>query len=144
MRFLDALRYIAITIAIIVLCLIVWNIVNQVKENLQSRDPKLQQLRDLVGMVHPGIHDVDLFEGDKSYTINKEKVYICLKDEDGKYYDDNMLIYVVLHELAHVLNKDDVGHTEAYEKKFDELLNTAVKHGIWDATKPLVKNYCGH
>ena len=30
-------------------------------------------------------------------------MHLCVKDENNKYYDDNMLIYVALHELARVM-----------------------------------------
>ena len=46
-----------------------------------------------------------LLDGEKI----KQKVYLCLKDENNEYYNDNMLIYVALHELAHVLC-DEIGH----------------------------------
>ena len=45
---------------------------------------------------------------------------MCLKDKNGKYYDDNMLNYVALHELAHVLC-DEIGHTDKFYAIFDEL-----------------------
>ena len=32
-------------------------------------------------------------------------MHLCLKDENGNYYDDNMIIYVALHELAHIATK---------------------------------------
>ena len=86
---------------------------------------------------------IRFYEDDKSYTINKHKVYMCLKDENGKYYDENMLIYVLLHELAHVIC-DEVGHTPKFNKIFDELLNEAIKLNIYDPSKPLIRDYCLH
>ena len=57
--------------------------------------------------------DIIFYRGDKSYTLNKETVYICLKNEHGQYYDENMLIYVIAHEISHVLCPE-VGHTELF------------------------------
>jgi Zn-dependent peptidase ImmA (M78 family) len=88
------------------------------------------------------LNEISLAKGDKSYTINKENIFMCLKDENNKYYDDNMLIYVLLHELAHVLNHHDVGHTEMFHTIFDALLDKATEMKIYDPSIPLVRNYC--
>ena len=53
-----------------------------------------------------------------------------------------IITYVLLHELAHVMNKDDVGHTPKFHKKFDELLEKAENLGIYDSTLPLIHDYC--
>lgn len=88
--------------------------------------------------------EIDLFEGDKSFTINKRKIYLCLKDRGltGEvFYDYNSLIFVCLHEIAHVLC-DEIGHTEKFLQIFEELLKHASDLGLYDRGKPFVKNYC--
>jgi len=78
----------------------------------------------------------------ESYTINKQIIHLCTKDpRDGRLYDKNTLMFVVLHELAHVLC-NDVGHTEQFISINYALLSHAAKNGFYDPSKPFVENYC--
>ena len=104
-------------------------------------DPMLHEIREGLTLVDPGTNSISMFKGDKSYTINKEKMFLCLRDKNGEYYDKNMLMYVAIHELAHVLN-DSIGHTPQFHKKFQELLDIAVTKGVWDRSKPIIQDYC--
>jgi hypothetical protein len=115
----------------------------RVVEFFQTRDPILEGLKKEMSSLHPRFQDVELYVGDKSYTINKERVYVCMKDSDGRYYDRNMLVYVLCHEYAHVLCTD-IGHTDQFFSIFDKLLQKAAVKGIYDPNIPPVKNYCGH
>lgn len=91
--------------------------------------------------VHPIAEHIQLFRGSKSYTLNKEKVYLCLYDENKKYYPMNMLMYVALHELAHCLCKE-VGHTTKFFEIFRELLQKAEEKGVYNPDIPPIDNYC--
>lgn len=122
---------------------VTWAIISQVTDHYTRSDPKLYQLRNHLKDLHPVIHDVSLSGGDKSYTINKKKVHLCLYDEENKYYDDNMLIYVLIHELAHCIT-NSIGHTEEFHKNFDMLLKRAEDMGLYDSSIPPIDNYCGH
>lgn len=122
---------------------VTWAIISQVTDHYARSDPKLYQLRNHLKDLHPVIHDVSLSGGDKSYTINKKKVHLCLYDEENKYYDDNMLIYVLIHELAHCIT-NSIGHTEEFHENFDMLLKRAEDMGLYDSSIPPIDNYCGH
>ena len=52
-----------------------------------------------------------------------------------------MLIYVALHELAHVLC-DEVGHTEKWKKIFEDLLLEAETKAVYDSNVPPILDYC--
>jgi hypothetical protein len=106
-------------------------------------DDKITELKYRVGKVFPLVNELEIYVGDKSYTINKEKIFLCLKDKNEKYYDGNMLVYVLLHELSHVLN-DEVGHGEKFQRIFNEVLEKATEEGIYDPNKPLIQNYCDY
>ena len=68
------------------------------------------------------------FDGhDESYTINKKKVHICMKDENDKYYEDDMLMYVLLHELAHCKCKS-IGHTDEFHGILDNIYYIARRY----------------
>ena len=122
-------------------------------------EPKLKSLSDKVSKMfsddvkYTGIlsninkkkmlNEISLFKGNKSYTINKEHIYMCLKDEENNYYDDNMLLYVLLHEISHSIC-DEIGHTRKFHKIFDALLDKAQEMKIYDPNVPLVRNYCNY
>lgn len=134
-----------ISIAIIVLLfgVIVYIVAIQVREYYQQTDPMLKIIKDTLSPLHEKVKDLQFFQGDKSYTINKRKIYLCLKDENEEYYDFNMLLYVAIHELSHVMC-DEIGHTPKFNQIFHDNLIQAEKMGIYDSTKPIITNYCGH
>ena len=133
------------TIIIIFLGIILFTYTLNIKvvEYYAQKDPMLQEIRKILEPLHPGIKNVKLYEGEQSYTINKSKIFLCLKDKKkGDYYSKNMLIKVFLHEFAHYLNKDDIGHTEKFYKILNELEKKASEMGLYDPTVPPVENYC--
>lgn len=89
------------------------------------------------------LDEIKVYKGKKSYTINKRKVFLCLRDENNEYYEDNMLLYVFLHELAHVIC-DEVGHTKKFHDIFKDLLDVAVDKNIWDPDEEIIQNYCDY
>ena len=111
-------------------------------EEFKKEDPMLYKIRNKMRPLHPEMVDhIILLEDTKSYTINKKKVYLCLKDENGDYYDDNMLMFVAIHELAHVLC-DEIGHTDKFQNIFQDLLNKAADLEIYDPSVAPIQNYC--
>jgi hypothetical protein len=96
----------------------------------------------LVGLNNPKVlNNLTLLEDSQSFTINKRVIHLCTKDDAGKFYDTNSLIYVVLHELAHVLCPE-IGHTFSFLKINEALLNHAERRGVYNPKKPFVNNYC--
>jgi hypothetical protein len=133
-----------IIIACVLLYLSISIISKYIKENHQQNDPMIKELKDILSPVFPGINDVKIYESEgKSYTINKEKVFLCLRDENNEYYNKNMLIYVLLHEYAHVVNKS-VGHNEEFHEIFDNILEQAIDAKIYDPKIPTIEDYCNH
>lgn len=127
--------------SIFFILILVLIIVYQIREDLTTFDPVLRKVKIRCADVHPIIPKIELYEGNKSYTINKEKIYLCLKDKNGQYYNENMLTYVFLHEVAHILC-DEIGHTEKFSRIFDTLLEKATKLGIYDPNIPIIQDYC--
>lgn len=80
-----------------------------------------------------------------SYTINKgEKVILCLRNTDNSLIDKNTLMYVYIHELAHIMTKK-VGHIDEFWENFKFILKEAQKLNIYkyeDYSKNN-KPYCG-
>lgn len=104
--------------------------------------PVLGKIKEDLTFVHPQARDIWLVEGPSSYTEDKRLVHLCLKNKQGEYYSYNTLIFVALHELAHVLSSD-IGHGEQWRLIFRQLLNRAEQLGLYDSRIPLEKNYCG-
>jgi hypothetical protein len=84
-----------------------------------------------------------------SYSINKgESIVFCLRSRDehtkGKLVDLNTMMFVALHELAHV-GSIGIGHNDEFWTNFKWLLNEAIQIGIYKQqdfkTKPV--EYCG-
>ena len=134
-------NWIAIFVSALLVTFILVLVRKQIKENMEQDDPMLYQLRDVLEPVHPVVKNLKLYKSNKSYTINKQKVFLCLKDDNGDYYPLNMLVYVALHEIAHVLNTKDVGHTEEFHRIFDELLIQATEIGSFNPSIPIIQNY---
>lgn len=73
-----------------------------------------------------------------SYTIDKQDMYLCLRTRDSheKIYDINTLMYVTLHELAHLCNysKSGVpieGHGPEFRKIFALLVREAIQLNLY-------------
>lgn len=126
----------------LIIIFIIFFMLTSFVENFKKEDPMLQTIRNKIRPLHPDMVDhVILLEDTKSYTINKKKVYLCLKDENGEYYDENMLMFVAIHELAHVIC-DEIGHTDKFQSIFQELLNKASDLQIYDPNVAPIQNYC--
>ena len=142
----------------LLVCGALYFIINkQLKEHYDQDDPKLKEIKEKFAIFfskdikweksldmlnHRDImQETTLYKGNKSYTINKEKVYICLKDEHENYYDNNMLVYVLAHEYSHVLC-ESVGHTDEFHTIFQELLIKLEEEGIYDSHLPVEEDYC--
>ena len=83
-----------------------------------------------------------------AYSENKgEKLAFCLdteKNSQGKLIDINTLMFVAIHEIAHVATKS-IGHTPEFWKNFKILLKEAVAEDIYEPIDYKKKNmrYCG-
>lgn len=88
----------------------------------------------------------NITNSDTSYTVNKgEKLVICLADrETDELYSYNLLMYVLLHELAHIINTT-YGHDENFKKIFKIITQRAVDLNLYtyEDYKKSPKNYCG-
>lgn len=82
-----------------------------------------------------------------AYSENKgEKLAFCTtttKDGD-KLIDQNTLMFVAIHELAHLMTVS-IGHTQEFWQNFKFLLQNAVNIKIYNPVdyKKKNKNYCG-
>jgi hypothetical protein len=82
-----------------------------------------------------------------SYSVNKgEKIFMCLRQRDEKedLVDENILIFVALHEMSHI-GTASIGHTKEFWNHFAWLLEKSETLGVYSyqdfAAHPV--EYCG-
>ena len=86
-------------------------------------------------------------EHTSSTIIKGESIHMCLRERDGvneSLVDDNVMLFVAIHELAHVCT-ESVGHGPDFWNNFGWLLKEAEALGIYKYTDfsahPV--SYCG-
>ena len=81
-----------------------------------------------------------------SYTVNKgDEMVLCIRSKKtGQIHDYNILIYVAIHELAHV-GCTEIGHTPLFFNINIYLLQKAIDLNIYKYIdyKIFPKTYCG-
>lgn len=108
-----------------------------------SNHPTLLEIRRRLRKINPSYGDIPIRESASAYTEDKRVIYLCLKDPDTQTpYGISVLMYVALHEIAHVISKS-VGHGPEFRNNFAELLKKATDVGVYDPRYPLPEKYCG-
>ncbi len=81
---------------------------------------------------------------DIAYSIGKDSVYVCIRDQAGRLDDVNTCMFVLLHELAH-LATDAWGHPAQFWKNMKFLLELAERVGsyAYQDFDAQVVTYCG-
>lgn len=91
----------------------------------------------------------DMQSADTSYSENKgQKIVVCLRDKTKPptypLIDQNTIMFVMLHEMAHLMT-ETIGHTQEFWTNFRRILEDAVKVGVYTpvnyASRPTP--YCG-
>ena len=81
-----------------------------------------------------------------SYSVAKgKKLVLCLRSKkDKRIHDKNLLIFVNIHELAHIMSIS-YGHNAEFMQNFKFLLNEAIEMGIYKKINFFAKprEYCG-
>ena len=82
-----------------------------------------------------------------SFSVNKgEKIVFCIRSKDkfANLEDENLIMFVALHELAHIMTIS-IGHTEEFWNNFRFLLKESIKLGIYKRHdfKKKTEKYCG-
>lgn len=122
-------------------------LVSYLQKNQAKFPENMSYIKDLVSRTKKiNIMETPQDEKYTSYTINKgEKIVFCLRSKLlDNIHDMNTLMYVVIHEMAHV-GCPEYGHTPLFKKIFKFLLEQSIVIGIY---KPIdyrinPQNYCG-
>lgn len=122
-------------------------LVLHLKNNISSHNNEKEYINNLVNRTKQiNIMETPADEKNTSYTINKgEKIVICLRSKFlNELHDTNTIMYVVIHELAHVACPE-YGHTPLFKKIFIFLLKESYKINIYTPIDYRIKpqDYCG-
>ena len=153
----ECIKYIGIGLALVLIVMIILLSINKYENYQLQNDPAIDRIRTIfteffsqdkrwggtLEMLNKRnvMKEINLYKGNKSFTINKTDVHICCKDENKVYYPENMLIYVFAHEVSHVLSVS-IGHTEEFHGIFEDLLVELTDAGIYDPSQEIITNYC--
>ena len=66
-----------------------------------------------------------------AFTVNKgTEMRLCIRNSKNAFEDENTSIFVVLHELAHIMSVS-YGHNAEFKKNFKYIVQTATKLGLY-------------
>lgn len=87
------------------------------------------------------------YSNETSYTVNKGEILaLCLRHKDipKRFHDINVIMFVTIHELAHIFS-ESVGHNDEFWTNFKFLLNESIDCDIYkfDDYNKQNKHYCG-
>lgn len=92
------------------------------------------------------IQETNLNDSGTSYSIDKgEQVNLCLRSKKTQeLHNINILMFVTIHELAHIMSKT-YGHNQEFNNNFKFLLINAIKIGIYQNINYSKNktNFCG-
>ena len=127
------------------------NIVRITKYVKENRD-KYPEMKQYIDQLDMRIKNAIIQENSKnskytSYSVNKgEQIVFCLRTitDSGELHDINLLMYVVLHEMAHV-GCPEIGHTPLFIEIFKFLCHRSIQLKLYKKihfnTNPA--QYCG-
>jgi hypothetical protein len=82
------------------------------------------------------IKEIGKMESDAAYVVNKKHMSFCIQKKDDLTLEDlNLITYVAIHELAHIMS-EEIGHGPEFIKNFQFLLDYSKKIYYYD---PLLK-----
>jgi len=120
----------------------------QVCNKLKEKYPNDERIKRMIRKFNPdNIVETEPGSQYTSYSINKgEKMVLCLRSRDGqdRIVKENIIMFVALHELAHIMTLS-VGHTKEFWSNFQFLLKEATQMGLYQHVDFNSDNhdYCG-
>lgn len=114
--------------------------------NFKDYTEYIKQLQENFTEKRTSIYETNPSSNLTSFSVNKgEELSVCLKSKNtNKFHDINLLMYVVIHEMAHFACPD-IGHGIKFKKIFKKLVEEAININIYTKvdynTNPV--EYCG-
>ena len=117
-------------------------------EKIVNVDPVLYRniMRFLKGFNPNHMQELSPFnsDGDSAFTEHKDIISLCVRDKNGNLHNLNEAVFVVLHEISHIVNVSQ-GHKSDFWKCFRFILQEAVEAGIYHPIdyQHHITTYCG-
>lgn len=114
--------------------------------HMYAKFPNNSDVKQLYDNYNPdSVSEGSLESGYTSYSVNKgEKIILCIRQTDRSFVDKNVVMYVAIHELGHLMTPE-IGHTQSFWKNFKWLLEEAISIGVYTkinySKEP--SDYCG-
>jgi len=133
------MKWFLISILILILFFLIYKYIQI--EDYDNESYIISDLKNKLALINPEFLKIPIKEGNGSYTENKTFITLCTR-KNGKVYDSNTLIYVCLHEIAHLISKS-YGHNQEFRDNFKMLLDKAQSLGLYNKNIPIPEDYCG-
>ena len=122
-------------------------LVEHLKKNIDKFPDNMSNIRDLIRRTKViNIMETPADEQFTSYTVNKgEKLVFCIRSKViENIHDMNTIMYVAIHETAHVFSTS-YGHTPEFKANFKFLLEQSIEIGIYEPIDYRIykQSYCG-
>jgi hypothetical protein len=126
-------------------------LINKCHQDLKLEKKDENKMKLYINRMYSRFNDIAFRESSAdspytSYTVNKgDEMVLCLRSKKtGKIHDYNILLYVAIHELAHV-GCTEIGHTPLFFEINRYLLRKAIRLGLYkyEDYKIYEKTYCG-
>lgn len=123
--------------------------VNKLLVHLQQKYPRHLGVQRLVDRWNPQVLAEGRFDlpGVTSYTINKgDRIVLCLRNREGELHRLHLVLYVLLHELAHIMSvtKSIERHNEEFQNNLDLLMKEAKAVQLYTPNhEKRTETYCG-
>ena len=126
--------------------------INTIRSYLVNNIDKYPEMEQYIKQMDINLQNTDYSESTEdntytSYSVNKgEQLVFCIrsKNDVNKIHDLNLVMYVTLHELAHVANPE-YGHGALFKRIFAFLTTVAIEKGYYTKIpfdrEPI--EYCG-
>lgn len=115
-------------------------------KHMVAKFPSNEDVQQLYKNYNPeAVSEGSIESGYTSYSVNKgEKLILCIRQKDKSFVDRNVIMYVAIHELAHIMTKE-VGHTTMFWDNFKFLLKESISIGVYKKVDFNAKphEYCG-
>lgn len=93
-----------------------------------------------------GLRETSFGENSAGYTVSKgQEMRICVRGKNGKKFEDeNTMMFVCLHECAHLMS-ESYGHNKEFRENFAHITRKAIDLGLYkyENFSQNPKNYCG-
>lgn len=122
--------------------------IKRVIQYLKNKYPNDIRVKRLNKRFDPAaIRESDHEDDGTSFTINKgDEIHVCLRNKNTNktLHEINLLMFVAIHELAHIASKS-IGHNQEFMTNFKFLLHEARLAGVYDPVnfRDSPVKYCG-